>query len=120
MDTPWLLSYAGASGPHVDRTVPAAYARISGAPAAPVVDDTRSWSSTGQTPGAVRLGTGHYRVSWDAVGKYGGTGGDGSSCHLGNIGDYAAPPRVDVDVWCYGPAGLPGDAPFSVVYVRRP
>ncbi|RBQ13929.1 hypothetical protein DP939_43350 [Spongiactinospora rosea] len=125
VDTPWLLSYVARAGLHGDRTIPAAYAQITGDPAH-LVDSSRSWSSTGQSPAAVRLGTGNYRVSWETVGKYGGsvqitgTGSDGSSCHLGNIGDYAAPPRVAIDIWCYNAAGLPADAPFAVAYVRRP
>ncbi|MET9425854.1 hypothetical protein ABZY06_35095 [Streptomyces sp. NPDC006540] len=126
VDTLWILSYAARAGLHGVSAVPAAYAQVTGDPANPVVDEPRSWASTGQTPALVRLGIGNYRLTWDTVGKYGGsvqlvaTGADGSTCHLGNIGDYAAPPRVSVDVWCYGPTGLRADAPFAAAYVRRP
>ncbi|MEV4187753.1 hypothetical protein AB0J28_40620 [Streptosporangium canum] len=125
-DSPWLLSYVDGAGLHRDGTTPAAYASVTGDPAAPVVDRERSFSGNGEVPALTRLGTGQYRLSWDTLGKTGdsvqvtATGTGGGYCHLGTIDSYSAPPRVSVHVWCHTAAGAPGDHTFAVAYLRAP
>ncbi|GAA4462528.1 hypothetical protein GCM10023170_067430 [Phytohabitans houttuyneae] len=125
-DSGWLLSYTDGVGLHGDETVPAAYTQILGDPAAPTIDATHSWSTTGATPTVTRLGTGWYRLTWANGGKLGGnvhitaTGSSGGYCHLGVINDYAAQPQLSIDVYCHTPSGQRGDNTFGVAYIRRP
>lgn len=125
-DSGWLLSYTDGVGLHGDASVPAAYAEITGDPAAPSVDAGRSWSASGEVPTVTRLSAGWYRLTWAGGGKLGGdvqvtaTGDTGRYCLLGAILDYQAPPQMSIDVYCSTPAGLPGDSTFGVAYVRRP
>jgi hypothetical protein len=125
-DSPWLLSYVDGAGLHRDGTTPAAYVSVTGDPAAPVVDPERSFSGNGETPALTRLGTGHYRLTWDTLGRTGdsvqvtATGTGGGYCHLATIDSYSAPPRVSVHLWCHTAAGAPGDHTFAVAYLRAP
>jgi hypothetical protein len=125
-DSPWLLSYVEGAGLHRDAGTPAAYTSVTGDPATPVVDASRSFSGNGEVPVVTRLGIGYYRLTWDTLGKTGdsvqvtATGPGGHYCHLGTIDSYAAPPRVSVYVWCHSPAGVPGDSTFGVAYLRAP
>jgi uncharacterized repeat protein (TIGR01451 family) len=126
VDTNWLMSYADEVGLFDDAATPSAYASITGDPTNPVIDSARSYASNRENPTVERLGVGWYRVSWAGMGKYGGsvqlnvTSADGSYCHLGNINDYSAPPRIAVDVWCHNAAGVPADALFDLNYLRKP
>ncbi|MEV8554774.1 hypothetical protein AB0L04_33820 [Streptomyces glaucescens] len=125
-DSRWVLSYTDGVGLHGDTTATAAYTVTTGDPASPGIDQAHSFSTPGEVPTVARLGLGWYRVTWNTVGKLGGNAqvaakdANGAYCHLGNIGDYGAPPLVAVDVYCHTPAGQRGDALFAVAYVRRP
>ncbi|GLX98206.1 hypothetical protein [Herbidospora sp. NBRC 101105] len=125
-DAPWTLSYTDGAGLHRDAGTPAAYAQVTGDPAAPVVDAARSFGGNGETPSVTRLGVGHYRLTWETLGKtgdsvqVGATGAAGGYCHLGTIDSYSAPPRVSVHVYCHTATGVPGDNTFGVAYVRAP
>ncbi|SFK73237.1 hypothetical protein SAMN05216275_13385 [Streptosporangium canum] len=56
-----VTPYVDGAGLHRDGTTPAAYAGVTGDPAAPVVDRERSFSGNGEVPAPTRLGTGQYR-----------------------------------------------------------
>jgi hypothetical protein len=126
VDTAWLLSYVDGSGLSHDAQIPAAYATIAGDPANPTVDTRHSYASDGEQPAVARLATGHYRLTYLRLGKYGdtvqvmATGNTGSYCHLGDVTSAASAPRVTIDVYCHTSVGLLSDAPFAIAYLRVP
>lgn len=125
-DSPWRLTYVRDTGLHHNPAVPAAHVAVTGDPADPTIDAAHTSSTNGETPAVSRLSTGHYRLTWAAIGKPGdsaqisSTGTDGDYCHLGTINSYSAAPRLLIDVYCHNPVGTPADAPFALTYLRAP